>query len=551
MNKKLTLFLLLGIVLILSSCQALSDTAKKISESRAERTSSETSVESTSEKPSSTSAEEPSTTTTQTTTATSTTTQEKKAEIVERLELKNKDFSDDIVLPVINMELLDTEDAKKFNAEINELATMLLEDKSKSDEVSADFEYFDSADILSLKVNINKLSKNGDGSVDYFSKAIVIDKKEKRALSNDEIFKLAGADKNKFLDIYYQFTKAYLYQEESLNKELASIEQVAGASKNYLENDSNIPMYFDGELLLTVPKVELGSEEYKYIDLVYGENFEDFTKNNELGAFSKFVLSQELSDTNVDEIDLSIGENTKEVVINFNKSASIEIERMKYDYASDDVLLESVEYSSKVKKGDRIIIKLDSKIKSNEKAGFYSLVLNDKDDYYVMDLNKTDTIKQGIDLEYVLKPTLDYKKKIELANSLIKNAVNLLGVPMARINQLYGYEYKLNPLEEGYFEMVFEDERYPVLLFDGKDDSSTVQRVFSDFSGYNIINEINVGMTVKEVEEILGGYKNKVIAGNELYESYTVFKIDNYDVYVYGKDSDLISFGMAITYEKK
>ncbi len=557
MGRKLTLFLILVLLLMLTSCQPLSETAKKISESRADRTSVQTSETSTSLEPSTSSAEDSTTSTTQSRTTTTTTTKEKKAQIVEFLVLNNDEFIKDISLPQINMELLDAIDAKTFNEEMLTLSKKLILDKSKEEDVSANFEYFDSDDFLAIKVNINKLSVEDESSIDYFAKTIVIDKKEKRALSNDEIIKLAGVDKKKFLDIYYQFLRGLLYMDETFAKDIQKINQIAEGERQNLathlsQRDDTLAIYFDGDVVFTVPVLEKGGEKYKYIDLVYADSYDAFVNKNKFCAFSKYIVNEELDNIECEEIDLSEGENPSEIMLSFNKSGIIEIERMKYDYASDDVLLESLEHSLELKKGDKILIKLDlkqnqgSNLEDNSKRNsFYRLVFKDEMDYYyVMDFDYT-----GIDLEYVSSPVLDYEKKMELADDLIKSGINLLGLKLSRVEQLFGSKYKLNQLEDGYYDMFFEDERYPVLRFDGKDKNSTVKRVFSDYNGYNVINEINVGMRVSEVEDLLGGYMNKVIAGNELYESYTMFNIDKYDVYVYGKDSDLISFGMAITYE--
>ncbi len=565
MNKKLIIFLLVGIIFMLSSCQYLKETAKKISENRAETTVAEVSEEITSIEESTTKEQETTTITTQTSTSitTTTSTQKKEEEIVEELEFEDGEFKDDILLPQINLSMLDLDDAKLFNEEILELSKKLIESKNDSEKVGANFEYFDSEDILSIKVNISGVKEDNESQNSYFTKTIVIDKNEKKALNNKEVLKLLDADKDKFSNIFSQFVRGYLYKQEETSKEVDKINQAAKTAivflnEHIISKENPSPIYFDGDLIITVPIVDVGNKGYKYLDLVYAETYEDFVNKNEFGAFSKYNVKEDLKNPPSLELDLSINEKTNDLLVSFNKSGAFELDKMKYDYSSEDVLLESAEYGGEVKKGDKILIKMDliQKRKSNSKRNedeisFYRLVLRDGDKYYVMDLNYFDDFYKEIDLEYALNPTLDYKKKIEQANSKIKNAVNLLGVPMARINQLYGYEYKLKPIGDDYYEMVFEDERYPVLRFDGKDASSTVQRVFSDFSGYNIIDEINVGMTVNEVFEIQGGYKNKVISGEQIYESYTVFNIDKYDVYVYGKDSDLISFGIAIEYEDK
>ncbi len=566
---KKTLIILLALVLSLSSCTSIK---KKIEIKRAEKQAemtSESSRESLSEETTETSskskAEE--TTTAKETEKTSkkqkksskkleTTKKEEPKKIVEAIDMGDEKLFKDVLLPQIDEEVLDMKEVKDFNKQMLELKkniSLFSRMSSIKYPLQADFAYFDTDEILSLRVRYYEEDKANLGSFILKTKTINIDKKANKLLSNDEVLTLAGLDRALFTDEYVDFVSGYLYHNDEIKENYEIVEMLGFKARGYIdENFNEIPLYFDNELIANLAMIDANGIMLPSLNLIMTDNYYDFAKANKLGGFSKFNLEKsDVSDLEV--LDIAAGEIKKYIGLSFYESGILEIQKVKRDFSSYDVLVQSVVYEDDVKSGDVLAFALDSLNSNavNDSNSFYRMVFIVAEDMvYTMNINLADPSYENLNLEYILEASVDYKKKLETSNAKLKNAVNLLGIPLERINQLYGYEYKLQPVEEGY-EMKYENETFPVLRFDSNFKSSVVESVFSDYSSYNMIGDIQVGMTALDVEKILGGYKAKVVGGNGLYDSYTVFNIDGYELYVYGKDTDLTSFGMMLKYEVK
>ncbi len=564
--------LILSLALLLSSCANIQEKMEKI-QSKVNEKSSEKSEETNSENTTATSdmekesetVEESKTNTEETTTTTkkenkktskSTTEAKKKKDLVSDLEFKaSKTVKKMVSLPYINEEILDIKEVKEFNKEVEGIKASLI-DFSKASitkgSVMAEYEYFDTDEILSLEIFYFDGFKEDKKTLNYTRKTITIDKKEKKVLSNAEILELLGIERIAFVNTYIDFIQGYLYHDEELLGAHDAIESISfEAGRNLEENINAFPLYFEDVPKAYLPFINSDASVGEDIEFIFYHDRFEFMKENKLGAFSKTNLE---NDENIDSktVDLSTLDGAKSMLLHFYTDGKLEVQEVKRDFSSNDVLVKKLAYEGKYKENDDLVLKVDNIIPKNpsESGAFYRLVFKDKhDDVFVMDMNYLDPSYDGLIFEYAINPREDYLEKLEKSNDKLKSAVNLLGIPMQRINELYGYRYKIKPRAEKY-EMKYENEEFPLLIFSDKKSGSTVEEVFSDFTGYNMIDDIYVGMTAVEVEKILGGYESKVVGTNGLYDSYTLFNVGGYELYVYGKDSDLLSFGMMLKYKQ-
>ncbi len=450
-------------------------------------------------------------------------------------------------LPMINSSLVENDAIADFNDEMKKIYEKLLEKENSSGKKGySDYIFSQNNDIVSLMVFYYF---GGENEENKSIKTIIFDKSEAIVFTAEELLEKLGYSKEMLVNQYVEYTKGYLLHDKAILNDYEVFDNVSEYAFEYISEaieNNELPMFYDGEeLSFHVIKFTPGDENAEsYFDFRVGVDYIAVARKNSEGAFSKVDIADMSYFENVEKIELpGESKNRENMLLKFNELGKVRIITYENLNLSESVP-KKVEFEKDVNKGDELVISVDMANKRN----LYKIVLDAYDDvYYTMDINPANPVYE-CEIETTHTPDFDYRNEIiEEKNSDIMSGEDLIGSPLQKISEIYGYEYKLKPVNNQY-ELVFDDRSYPVLMLDSNLKDAIVNGVFSDVKDYNMIKDIYVGMTIAEVEEKVGSYKAKVSSGDGIYDSYTVFSIDDYDLYVYAKDNDLISFGMRLSF---